>query len=135
MKTEEIEKLIAIFEASKVASMELETADFKLKLSKEGAVSKTEVVVENKKEEETLEEETGNFVTSPLVGTFHEAPYPNAEPFVKVGTPVKKGDKLCIIEAMKVMSEIKSPYDGIVQQIYVENGMMVEYGQKLFEIR
>ncbi len=134
MKTEEIEKLIAIFESSKVACMELETADFKLKLSKEGAISKTEVVVEDKKEEAS-EVETGNLVTSPLVGTFHEAPYPNAEPFVKVGTPVKKGDKLCIIEAMKVMSEIKSPYDGIVQQIFVENGMMVEYGQKLFEIR
>ncbi len=132
MKTEEIEKLIAIFEQSSVATMELETEDFKLKLSKEGALEKATVTVEKK--EENKPEILGNLVTSPLVGTFHQAPYPNADPFVSVGSMVKKGDKLCIIEAMKVMSEIKSPYTGVVKKIFVKNEEMVEYGQNLFEI-
>lgn len=133
MKTEEIEKLIAIFEQSSVATMELETEDFKLRLAKEGALEKAAVTVEEKKEEKKPEV-SGNLVTSPLVGTFHQAPYPNAEPFVTVGSTVKKGDKLCIIEAMKVMSEIKSPYTGVVKKIFVKNEEMVEYGQNLFEI-
>lgn len=134
MNLEEIEKVIQLFEKSSVAAMDLETSDFKIRLEKEGASKKTTVVEAVDKQEEQEEQASGNYVTSPLVGTFHKAPYPNAQPFVQVGSVVKKGDKLCIIEAMKVMSEIKSPYDGIVKQIFVDNGKMVEYGQKLFEI-
>ena len=90
--------------------------------------------------EEILEEakedvqEVGNFVyvKSPLVGTFYRAPSPESPPFVEVGSKVKKGDTLCIIEAMKVMNEIKSEHDGVVKEILVENGKPVEYGQVLF---
>ncbi len=73
-------------------------------------------------------------VTSPMVGTFYRAPTPNAPPFVEVGDPVKKKQTLCIIEAMKLMNEIESDFDGVVKEIYVENGKPVEFGAKLFAV-
>ena len=74
-------------------------------------------------------------VTSPLVGTFYNSPSPDAEPFAKVGDSVKKGQVLGIIEAMKLMNEIESEYDGIVEAVLVGNEEVVEYGQPLFRIR
>ena len=78
---------------------------------------------------------SGNIVTSPLVGTFYSAPSPDAESYVKVGDTVKKGQVLGIIEAMKLMNEIESDYDGVVEAILVNNEDVVEYGQPLFRIR
>ena len=69
-----------------------------------------------------------------MVGTFYRAPAPNAPPFVEVGEPVKKGQTLCIVEAMKLMNEIESEADGVVKEILVENGKPVEFGQRLFTI-
>ena len=74
-------------------------------------------------------------VTSPLVGTFYSSPSPDAENFVKVGDTVKKGQVLGIVEARKLMNEIESEYDGIVDAILVKNEEVVEYGQPLFRIR
>ncbi|MGN0158851.1 MAG: acetyl-CoA carboxylase biotin carboxyl carrier protein [Brotaphodocola sp.] len=74
-------------------------------------------------------------VSSPLVGTFYSSPSPDAEPFVKVGDQVKKGQVLGIIEAMKLMNEIESECDGIVDAILIDNEEVVEYGQPLFRIR
>jgi acetyl-CoA carboxylase biotin carboxyl carrier protein len=74
-------------------------------------------------------------VKSPIVGTFYRAPEQNAPPFVKVGDIVKKGQVLCIIEAMKLMNEIDSEYDGEIVKVYVENGQSVQYGERLFAIR
>ena len=76
----------------------------------------------------------GNIVTSPLVGTFYAAPAEDAEPFVTVGSQVKKGQTLAIVEAMKLMNEIESDFDGKVAEVLVENGQPVEYGQPLFRI-
>jgi len=78
---------------------------------------------------------SGNVVKSPLVGTFYNASSPDAEAFVKVGDAVKKGQVLGIVEAMKLMNEIESEFDGTVEQILVENEEVVEYGQPLFVIR
>ncbi len=75
------------------------------------------------------------FVTAPLVGVFYAASEPGAEPFVRVGHPVKKGDTLCIIEAMKLFNEIESTCGGTVESVLVENGAMVEFGQPLFSIK
>jgi len=74
-------------------------------------------------------------VKSPIVGTFYRSPEPGAASFVEIGTIVKKGQVLCIIEAMKLMNEIDSEYDGEVTNIYVENGQPVQYGERLFAIR
>ncbi|MCM8759811.1 MAG: acetyl-CoA carboxylase biotin carboxyl carrier protein [Candidatus Omnitrophica bacterium] len=73
-------------------------------------------------------------IKSPLIGTFYRAPSPHAPPFVEVGSTVKKGTTLCIVEAMKVMNEIKADCAGKVKKILVENGSPVEYGQTLFLI-
>jgi acetyl-CoA carboxylase biotin carboxyl carrier protein len=74
-------------------------------------------------------------VKSPIVGTFYRAPEPGAPNFIEVGDAVKKGQVLCIIEAMKLMNEIDSEYDGEIVSIYVENGQAVQYGERLFAIR
>ncbi|MGE0451610.1 MAG: acetyl-CoA carboxylase biotin carboxyl carrier protein [Vicinamibacterales bacterium] len=74
-------------------------------------------------------------VKSPIVGTFYSASEPGAPPFVEVGTTVKKGQVLCIIEAMKLMNEIDCEYEGEIVNVYVENGQPVQYGERLFAIR
>ena len=73
-------------------------------------------------------------VKSPMVGIFYTAPSPEAEPFVKVGSKVKKGDTLCIIEAMKLMNDVVAEEDGEIVEICAENGSLVEFGQILFKI-
>ena len=82
----------------------------------------------------TEKETTGNVVKSPMVGTFYSKPSPDAEPFVEVGQVVKKGQTLCIIEAMKLMNEIESEFDGVLKEILVKDGEPVEYGKPLFVI-
>jgi len=74
-------------------------------------------------------------VKSPIVGTFFRSTEPGAAPFVDVGNTVKKGQILCIIEAMKLMNEIESEYDGEIAKVYVENGQPVQYGERLFAIK
>mgnify|MGYP003431511303 CR=1 FL=1 len=135
MKIEDIEKIIHMFEKAKISTLELEVDDVKIKLDKKEAIIQP-VAINNTQTIENAEPEVndGEAVTSPIVGTFHTRPFPDSEPFVNLGDRVKKGDKLCIIEAMKVMNEIISPYDGVVKKILVTNGKMVEYGQELFII-
>ena len=74
-------------------------------------------------------------VKSPIVGTFYRSPEPSAPSFVEIGSTVKKGQVLCIIEAMKLMNEIDSEYDGEIVNVYVENGQPVQYGERLFAIK
>jgi acetyl-CoA carboxylase biotin carboxyl carrier protein len=78
--------------------------------------------------------ETGTLITSPFVGTFYRAPSPEAPPFVDVGQSVRKGQVVCIVEAMKLMNEIESEFDGKILEILVKNAEHVEYGQPLFRI-
>jgi acetyl-CoA carboxylase biotin carboxyl carrier protein len=77
---------------------------------------------------------TGHMVTSPMVGTFYRSPSPNAKSFVEVGSPVKVGDTLCIIEAMKMLNQIEADKAGTIKAILKENGQPVEYGEPLFVI-
>ena len=74
-------------------------------------------------------------VTSPIVGTFYRSPDPSSPSFVEVGQRVKKGQTLCIIEAMKLMNEIESEYEGEIVKVYVENGQPVQYGERLFAVK
>lgn len=82
----------------------------------------------------TAPQQTGTPLTSPMVGTFYRAPSPGADPFVKVGDTVKKGQVVCIIEAMKLLNEVEADIDGTVKEVCVENGQPVEFGQSLFII-
>ena len=102
------------------------------KLSDEVKEDKTNNLKENINEKEEI---SGSIVTSPMVGTFYGSPSPDSESFVKVGDPVKKGDVLCIIEAMKLMNEIESEFSGTVAEVLVKDGDMVEYGTPLFKIK
>ncbi len=79
-------------------------------------------------------EAEGHQVKSPMVGTFYRSAAPGAKPFVEVGSPVKTGETVCIIEAMKLLNEIEADCDGVIKAILVENGQPVEYGQPLFII-
>lgn len=81
------------------------------------------------------QEENCNIVKSPMVGTFYLKPDPNSNPYVEIGKRVKKGDILCIIEAMKLMNEIECEFDGEIVEILVKDGEMVEYGKPLFKIK
>jgi len=74
-------------------------------------------------------------VKAPIVGTFYRAPEPTATPFVSVGDTVRKNQVVCLIEAMKLMNEIVSEYDGEIVQVFVENGQPVQYGERLFAVR
>ncbi len=75
---------------------------------------------------------TGNVVKSPMVGTFYRSSGPGKPAYIEIGSPVKKGEVLCIVEAMKLLNEIESEFDGVISKILVENGQPVEYGQPLF---
>lgn len=139
MTVSEIKELISALDASGVTSLEYKENDVKLVLAK-GNVIVSEVAAApaaNPKENSTPvpDTEEGHIVASPLVGTAYLAPAEDAEVFVKVGDTVKKGQTLAIIEAMKLMNEIESDYDGEVVKILVENEETVEYGQPLFVIR
>ena len=85
-------------------------------------------------EQKEIKKANGNVVKSPLVGTFYSASSPDSAPFVKVGDTVNKGEVLGIVEAMKLMNEIESEFDGVVKEIQIENEQVVEYGQPLFVI-
>ena len=91
----------------------------------------TSLSIESKKEEI----KDGKIVKSPMVGTFYSKPSPTSDPFVEIGKVVKKGDTLCIIEAMKLMNEIEAEYDGEIVEVLVKDGDTVEYGTPLFRIK
>ena len=99
-----------------------------------GANTVETVVPAQQEPEQITEEKGGNIVKSPLVGTFYAAPSEDAQPFVKVGDTVKKGQTLAIVEAMKLMNEIESEFDGEVAEILVKDGEAVEYAKPLFRI-
>ena len=137
MEYEQLIKVIETVSKSSLTNFQLEEEGFKISMKKsvQGQVvmQTASVPVSPEKREEELPE--GNVVKAPLVGTFYASSSPEAEPFVKVGDTVKKGQVLGIIEAMKLMNEIESEYDGVVESILIENESLVEYGQPLFVIR
>lgn len=133
MNTLDIEKIIKVFENANISHLDLEIDNVKIKLDKKES-NNNPVSISTPQKSVEITDENVEVITSPLVGTFYQAPSTDAKPFVVEGSKVNKGDKLCIIEAMKVMNEITAPCDGIVKKIFVENEKMVEYGQKLFLI-
>lgn len=149
MEFEKILKLIESVSNSELTSFTLEEDGTKLILeARRGKVDVSEpqnenvqVIVREETTDTNVESTTttttttsGKIVNSPLVGTFYCAPSPDAAPYVKVGDSVTKGQTLAIVEAMKLMNEIESDFDGVVKEVLVENGAIVEFGQPLFVI-
>ena len=134
----EIENLIKIINAvseSELTGLKYEVDGVKLHLTKkQGKVQVVSAAPGGTEISPAGQKPEGDIVESPLVGTFYAAPSEDAAPFVSVGDTVKKGQTLAIVEAMKLMNEIESEYDGTIAEIYVENGQAVEYGQPLFRI-
>ena len=146
MDYSEIKKIIQDMGESKIDTLEIEFPDgLKIKMDKGKnnveTSQKTQVIpvvsneVVNNIKTETKQEEEYKIIKSPMVGTFYSKSSPKAEPFVKVGDKVKKGQVVCIVEAMKLMNEIESEFDGEIVQILVNDEEMVEYGQPLFIIK
>jgi acetyl-CoA carboxylase biotin carboxyl carrier protein len=136
MKIENIEQIIKLFERSTVSKMEIESGDLKIKLEKEVGESQSFVRVPTSTTQiaEPTETIKGTVIKAPLVGTFYGAANPQSAPFVSVGDLVTAGTVLCLIEAMKVMNEIKAPVDGVVLEILGRNGEMVAYDQPLIRL-
>ena len=127
MKTDKQTKVVA---ASAAAAAPLTQSAVPMQES--AVMAAPSQVQENVQAEDSI---SGNIVKSPLVGTFYNAPSPDAEAFVKIGDTVKKGQVLGIVEAMKLMNEIESEFEGTVEKILVSNEEVVEYGQPLFVIK
>lgn len=144
MNYEDIKKLIDDMGNSKLTEISIDFPDgTKIGMKKEVKVveklqEKNIQHIEQKEVNEIVETETQEdnckIVKSPMVGTFYLKPDPNSNPYVEIGKKVKKGDILCIIEAMKLMNEIESEYQGKIKEILVEDGKPVEYGTELFII-
>lgn len=142
MEMEQLLKLINTVSSSKLTTFEYEENGVKIGMKKkEASVIVTEHALQPQAAAKTVEyaaedkpEPTGNIVKSPLVGTFYAAPSEDARPFVSVGDSVKKGQTMAIVEAMKLMNEIESEFDGVVKEVFVQNGQAVEYGEPLFRI-
>ncbi|MDT8376339.1 MAG: acetyl-CoA carboxylase biotin carboxyl carrier protein [Mariprofundaceae bacterium] len=143
----QIRKLIRLIQSSDVTEIEVTEGDHTVRVSRQGTVATmaapavqqvvaaapdTAPAAAAPPAEDSVADE--HIVTSPMVGTFYRSSSPDAEAFVSEGVKVKKGDTICIIEAMKLMNEIEAEYDGVVESILVNNASPVEYGQGLFVI-
>ena len=151
MDLRKLKKLIDLVEESGISELELTEGEESVRISRQGQVvqqpqqytipQQPTPAVQNQAPTPTastdtkvVAQETGHALTSPMVGTFYRSSSPEADPYVDVGSSVKKGDTLCIIEAMKLLNEIEADRDGIVKKIMVENAQPVEFGEPLFII-
>lgn len=148
-----ITELIKVMSSSNIKLLEVQENGISIKMEKDsqGVVVKNEVPVVSSSSYDVLDEEVSRdlalekkeiindesiyTITSPIVGTFYSSPSPDKEPFIKEGKEVKKGDTICIIEAMKLMNEIQSEVNGEVVEVLVRDGEMVEYGQEIVKIK
>lgn len=149
MDFKEIKELMAEFNESPMRELEIETDGFHIHLSKNENTFKPQVVTtsslsapqaetpspSSKVEEASEQAQAASYIKAPMVGSIYLQPAPDKEAYVSVGTKVHKGDVVCIIEAMKMMTEIKSEVDGIITKVLVTNEELVEFDQPLFEVQ
>ena len=147
MEYEKIKQLMEDMGNSKLTSIDIDFPDgTKIKMKKEEkevvkvvdaqvTQTKESTKIEVKEKDAEIEVEEGNIIKAPMVGTFYSKPSPDAEPYVQIGQKVKKGDVLCIIEAMNLMNEIESEFDGEIAEVLLKDGEAVEYGKPLFRIK
>lgn len=137
MNFDKVKELIEIISKSPYTEFTYKEGDFELSLKKDEKVNLVSEVKEINKVEEKYTEENSDdaeYIKSPLVGSFYTAAAPGEKPFVSVGDKVSKGQVIGIVEAMKLMNEIESPYDGVIEAILIDNEQMVEYDEPLFKI-
>ena len=145
MDLKDIIKLLEAFDKSNTNILEYENADFRIYFDKSTTIQTAPQVVQSieatpapatQQVEARVEcEAQGDIISSPMVGTFYQAPSPDSPPYVKVGDKVKKGQTLCIIEAMKIMNEIEAEFDCEILEVLVEDGQPVEFDTPLFRVK
>tara|TARA_B000000557_G_scaffold68055_1_gene53612 strand:+ start:428 stop:862 length:435 start_codon:yes stop_codon:yes gene_type:complete len=141
MDLRKIKKLIEMLQESDLNEIEVKEGEESVRINrKKGDVEIPQQIVapqvQSKEKVENVDEPEENlsFIQSPMVGTFYRSPAPGKPPFVEIGQRVKKGDTICIIEAMKMMNQVKSEFDGKIVDIKVENGQPVEFNESLVSI-
>ena len=144
MDIKEIKELIALLSESDLTALEVEEGERKIRLERNTRGHMTGIPVDlpaanefplpAAKAPEGIDFNEARDITSPMVGVFYSAPEPDAKPFVTIGSRVKKGDVLCIIETMKLMNEIKAEEEGEIVDLCVSDGAIVEFGQTIFKI-
>jgi len=144
MDIRKIKKLIEMLQESDLKEIEVSQGDESVRILRDRFVQTNENKIIQQPEVFSVEPEIqqkietskaeGNVITSPIVGTFYRKPSPDKDPFIRVGDTVEKGDVLCIIEAMKMMNEIKSDFSGKIVSIDLEDGEPVEFGQSIITI-
>ncbi|MBI1883626.1 MAG: acetyl-CoA carboxylase biotin carboxyl carrier protein [Chlamydiae bacterium] len=143
MNIKEIQEMIKLMQENDIVEFQLERNGFKIALKRGKAqveaTSSSAIIPSHVspavEKEEKIEEKRFLEITSPMVGTFYSAGSPESAPYVQPHQQIQKGDVVCIIEAMKVMNEIKAEISGTIAEILVENGQPVEFGQALFKIK
>ena len=136
MDLEQIEKLVEIIEKSTLKEITVEEGNLKINLKRENNSEIQNVQKNIERKTEIVEEpDEESFITSPIVGTFYSAAPPETPAFVRVGDTVKKGQPVCIVEAMKLMNEINCDFDCEIEAVLVSNEQKVEYGQPLFRVK
>jgi len=143
MENDEIKRLIELLQDSDITELQVEREGSKVKIKREKFLSSFEVTpvapiaapaAASPVAAEAAADNSMATITSPIVGIYYSSTSPEAPPFIEIGSYVKKGQVLCIVEAMKLMNEIESDTDGTIAKILVENGQPVEYGEPLFRI-
>lgn len=152
MNVNELKEIVKVIEKAKIDTLSLEKGNFKLNYTKNGMSG-----VEVNKDTETIQSLGGNEINlvtdqsiensnklkkneknyqikSPMIGAFYSRPNPDAEPFVQVGSEIKEGDNVCVLEAMKLLNEVKSDINGKITEILVNDGDIIEFGQALFTV-
>ena len=136
MDLEQIENLVEIIEKSTLKEITVEEGNLKINLKRENNIEIQNISKNIEKKVEIVEEpDEESFITSPIVGTFYSAASPETPAFVRVGDTVKKGQPVCIVEAMKLMNEINCDFDCEIEAVLVSNEQKVEYGQPLFRVK
>lgn len=139
MTNQEIKELISCFENSSLQTMKLSTQEFTIEMSRgtgtAPAVPQAPAAVAVPAAASAPAREEGDAVKAPLVGTFYAAPAPDQAPFVAVGDRVKKGQTVCLIEAMKMMSEVPAPRDCVIEEVLLQDGDLAAFNAPLFRIR
>ncbi len=140
MEFEKLLELIDIVEKSSLSKFSYKEGDTEIKFEKKNENQLTiktnsDNFLELEREGNTLQDDKFDYIKSPLIGTFYKSPSPNEAPFISMGDKLSKGQTIGIIEAMKVMNEVKCNYDAIVEEILVDDSENVEYGQCLVKIK
>ena len=150
MNLDEIKELIRVFGRSKLGKLKVKDGEFEIAMQKERdkvtVTSNTPIATSEpleltppppkaiESESSISESSNSEFITSPMVGTFYAAPSPDSPPFVSAGDTVRKGQTLCILEAMKIMNELEAEYDCKILEVLVQDGEPVEYDMPLFRV-